>query len=325
MTSSQLRAMQGMVYEAVHNAMAGMMPPSPDRAPRQAAIPFGSGSTAKQPNARPAENLPTAGRVRPNGPDARIPTRDVSYGNSYERAIKALNSSKVEYYDGLGDPYKAVQWITHVERLLREVECTERHKVSAASLRLSGTAGDWWESFRPRWEGEPTWEHFKRKFTDHYFSPSLMDEKKREFLQPAPAGLKMFEIVQRYYRRKPYSLELLRNESDEIRYFNEMLPYKIKNSLLHIPRTSLDCFIDAAYRAEASIDEGKRNQELHNRKKVDQKHSGSRRAAPTDGDAGGSKAPTGPTGRWSATKKEQSAVCHNCRRKGTSNMYALKS
>ena len=143
-----------------------------------------------------------------------------------------------------------------------------------------------------------------------------MDEKKREFLQPAPAGLKMYEIVQRYYRLKPYSIELLRNESDEIRYFNEMLPYRIKNSLLHIRRTSLDSFIDAAYRAEASIEEGKRNQELHNRKKGVQKHSGSKRVAPTDGDAGGSKAPTGSTGRWSATKREQSVVCHNCGKEG---------
>ena len=55
---------------------------------------------------------------------------------------------------------------------------------------------------------------------------------------------------------------------------------------------------------------------MHNRKKEDQKHSGSKRAAPTDGDADGSKAPTGLTGRWSATKREQSVVCHNCGKEG---------
>ena len=88
--------------------------------------------------------------MRPNRPTTRIPTGDMGYGNSYERAIKALNSSKAGYYDGLGEPYKAVQWMTRVERLLREVECNERHKVSVASLRLSGTTSDWWGSFRPR-------------------------------------------------------------------------------------------------------------------------------------------------------------------------------
>ena len=95
-----------------------------------------------------------------------------------------------------------------------------------------------------------------------------------------------------------------------------MLPYRIKNSLLHIPRTSLDKFIDAAYRAEASIEEGKKNQELLNRKRGDQKHSGSKRAAPTDGDAGGSKAPTGPTRGRSATERRQPVVCHNCGKEG---------
>ena len=39
MSSDQLRVMQDMVYEAVHNAMAGLMPPPPDRAPPQAAEP----------------------------------------------------------------------------------------------------------------------------------------------------------------------------------------------------------------------------------------------------------------------------------------------
>ena len=77
-TSSQYRAVQDMVYSAVHNAMAGLMPPPPSRPPQ---------ATANAENVQPAENVQQAGVARPivqPVPVAVAPMRNVGDGNSYE-------------------------------------------------------------------------------------------------------------------------------------------------------------------------------------------------------------------------------------------------
>ena len=292
--SSQMKVIRDMMYSTIHEAMTGWMPPPVATVPNQptpAAVPSQAAAFPPIPEHDQAGNFvyaPAAeapAYVAPTNvtpviaAPAVVAQRIFDPVDTYGRAIKALTSNKADDYDGLGDPYRAVQWVLHIERILRGVNCTDRDRVNSATLRLKGAAGDWWESVRLTWEATPTWDAFKRKFTGHYFAPSLMDEKRREFLQPAPAGMKAHEIVQRYHNLKPYTRDILRTEVDEIHYFNEMLPYRLKHSLLHIPRTTLDSFIDATYRAEASFEEEKRNQDFASQQMGSQKHSGSKRAA----------------------------------------------
>ena len=64
----------------------------------------------------------------------------------YGRALKAINSMRPDSYDGKGEPVKVAHWFSHMERLFRNVECTEAEKVHIASLRLKEEASEWWES-----------------------------------------------------------------------------------------------------------------------------------------------------------------------------------
>ena len=298
-----MRVIRDMMYTTVQEAMAGRMPPPAAPVPNQPPCATVPGQAAtfppipEQDRARDVAYAPAVGAPAYVAPanvtpvmaaPAVVAQRILNPDDTYGRATKALTSNKADDYDGLGDPYRAVQWVMHIERILRGVDCTDRDRVNAATLRLKGAAGDWWESVRLTWEATPTWDAFKKKFIGHYFAPSLMDEKRREFLQPAPAGMKAHEIVQRYHSLKPYSREILRTELDEIHYFNEMLPYKLKHSLLHIPRTTLDNFIDAAYRAEASFEEEKKSQDLASQRTGSQRYSGSKRAA-SEVDGGGGR------------------------------------
>ena len=97
------------------------------------------------------------------------PIRVVGPGDSYGRSLKAINTNHPDDFDDMGEPYKVVQWLTHMEKLFRGVVCTDIDKVNITALRLKGDGGIWWESARFSWEVTPTWETFKEIVIDHYF------------------------------------------------------------------------------------------------------------------------------------------------------------
>ena len=162
-SSSQMRVIRDMMYTTIHEAIAGRMPPPVAPVPNQppcAAVPGQAAAFPPIPEQNRAGECvyaPAAGAPAYIAPANVAPVmaalvvvaqRIVNLDDTYGRAMKALTSNKADDYDGLGDPYRAIQWVLHIERILRGVNCTDRDKVNAATLRLKGAAGDWWESVR---------------------------------------------------------------------------------------------------------------------------------------------------------------------------------
>lgn len=94
-----------------------------------------AGNTPSPPN-RPARV------VEPEVPQ-EAPIRVIGQGDSYGHALKAINANHHDDFDGMGEPYKVVQWLTHMEKLFRGVVCTDIDKVNITALRLKRDAGIW--------------------------------------------------------------------------------------------------------------------------------------------------------------------------------------
>ena len=91
-------------------------------------------------------------------------------------------------------------WFSHMERLFRNVECTETEKVHIASLQLKEDASYWWENTGLADSPDLNWAMFKTKMTDRFFSRAMREEKRKEFLYPKNDGLKVAELATKFNR-----------------------------------------------------------------------------------------------------------------------------
>ena len=104
-------------------------------------------------------------------PNVHVPQEGVVRNRGdYGRALKAISSMRPDSYGGKGEPVRVAHWFSHMERLFRNVECTEVEKVHIASLQLKEVASEWWESTGLADHADLNWGMFKAKMMDHFFS-----------------------------------------------------------------------------------------------------------------------------------------------------------
>ncbi|KAA0059581.1 gag protease polyprotein [Cucumis melo var. makuwa] len=89
-------------------------------------------------------------------------------------------------FDGsLEDPTKAHMWLSSLETIFRYMKCPEDQKVQCAIFMLTDKGTAWWETVERMLGGDVgqiTWEQFKESFYAKFFSASLRDAKRQEFL-----------------------------------------------------------------------------------------------------------------------------------------------
>ncbi|KAA0045990.1 gag protease polyprotein [Cucumis melo var. makuwa] len=89
-------------------------------------------------------------------------------------------------FDGsLEDPTKAQMWLSSLETIFQYMKCPEDQKVQCAIFMLTDRGIAWWETTERMLGGDVgqiTWEQFKESFYAKFFSASLRDAKRQEFL-----------------------------------------------------------------------------------------------------------------------------------------------
>ncbi|KAL0552146.1 hypothetical protein IC582_011243 [Cucumis melo] len=89
-------------------------------------------------------------------------------------------------FDGsLEDPTRAQLWLSSLETIFRYMKCPEDQKVQYAVLMLTDRGIAWWETTERMLGGDVgqiTWQQFKESFYAKFFSASLRDAKRQEFL-----------------------------------------------------------------------------------------------------------------------------------------------
>ncbi|KAA0036879.1 ty3-gypsy retrotransposon protein [Cucumis melo var. makuwa] len=89
-------------------------------------------------------------------------------------------------FDGsLEDPTRAQLWLSSLETIFRYMKCPEDQKVQCAVFMLIDRGTAWWETTERMLGGDVsqiTWQQFKESFYAKFFSASLRDAKRQEFL-----------------------------------------------------------------------------------------------------------------------------------------------
>ncbi|KAA0039169.1 pol protein [Cucumis melo var. makuwa] len=89
-------------------------------------------------------------------------------------------------FDGsLEDPTRAQLWLSSLETIFRYMKCPEDQKVQCAVFMLTDRGTVWWETTERMLGGDVsqiTWQQFKESFYAKFFSASLRDAKRQEFL-----------------------------------------------------------------------------------------------------------------------------------------------
>ena len=97
--------------------------------------------------------------------------------------FRALRPDK---FDGMGEPWRAEQWLREIEVILDVIECNEQDKRLLASFQLTFAALDWWQAetatIGTGAVRKMSWETFKVKFLEKYFPKEERDQQEHEFL-----------------------------------------------------------------------------------------------------------------------------------------------
>ncbi|KAA0039606.1 gag-protease polyprotein [Cucumis melo var. makuwa] len=89
-------------------------------------------------------------------------------------------------FDGsLEDPTRAQLWLSSLETIFWYMKCPEDQKVQCVVFMLTNRGTAWWETIERMLGGDVsqiTWQQFKESFYAKFFSASLRDAKRQEFL-----------------------------------------------------------------------------------------------------------------------------------------------
>ena len=101
--------------------------------------------------------------------------------------------------------------------------------MSFAAFRMKDSALDWWQ-LTERQEGNApiTWERFEELFYEKYFPLSVRREKECEFMNLAQGNLSVVEYEAKFIALARFALNLIPNEVEKARRFEEGLLPEIR-------------------------------------------------------------------------------------------------
>ena len=103
-----------------------------------------------------------------------------------DRLLKEFRALRPEKFDGMGEPWKAEEWLREMERIFDTMGCDGIEKRRLATFQLSRMAATWWDSVKATLGEEAismvAWGDFKERFLGKYFSENDRENKEVEFI-----------------------------------------------------------------------------------------------------------------------------------------------
>ncbi|XP_038895970.1 uncharacterized protein LOC120084143 [Benincasa hispida] len=126
-------------------------------------------------------------------------------------------------FDGsLGDPTKVKMWLSSIETIFHFMRCPEEHNLQCAVFMLIGNMKIWWRSAEKMIDigGElATWEEFKERFYEKYFSANTRYNKQAEFLNLMQGLMSVEEYEQEFDKLSLFTPKLVATEAARIERF----------------------------------------------------------------------------------------------------------
>jgi len=104
-------------------------------------------------------------------------------------------------FNGGGNPDKADQWMSDIERFFEATQCPEERKLSCVVYILTEDAEFWWKGMKQMMEGRGenvTWESVKVIFLKEYFPNNVRNAKEIEFMQLEQGNLSVTDCATRF-------------------------------------------------------------------------------------------------------------------------------
>ncbi|TYJ96003.1 gag protease polyprotein [Cucumis melo var. makuwa] len=147
----------------------------------------GRGAGRVQPEMREQQQQPALPAPAPAPAPIPVVPQVVSDQLSAEaKHLRDFRKYNPTTFDGsLEDPTRAQLWLSYLETIFRYMKCPEDQKVQCAVFMLTNRGTAWWETTERMLGGDVgqiTWQQFKESFYAKFFSASLRDAKRQEFL-----------------------------------------------------------------------------------------------------------------------------------------------
>ncbi|KAL0548854.1 hypothetical protein IC582_013330 [Cucumis melo] len=107
-------------------------------------------------------------------------------------------------------------WLSSLETIFRYMKCLEDQKVQCAVFMLTDRGTAWWETTERMLGGDVsqiTWQQFKESFYAKFFSASLRDAKRQEFLNLEQGGMTVEQYDAEFDMLSRFAPEMIATEA----------------------------------------------------------------------------------------------------------------
>ncbi|XP_047164009.1 uncharacterized protein LOC124833544, partial [Vigna umbellata] len=167
-------------------------------------------------------------------------------------------------FNGKATPDEADDWICNLEKIFEAIECIEGQKLVFATYMLAGEAEYWWRGMQRSMDtrGEvATWEHFRARFLERYFSASAKQQRESQFLAFQQGSMYVQDYKERFeYLARFYTQNM--SEDWKCRRFKQGLRHHLLKALVHLKINEFSELVEQATIVERLDESGRvmRNQ-----------------------------------------------------------------
>ncbi|XP_050941295.1 uncharacterized protein LOC127149556 [Cucumis melo] len=202
-THADLAAMEQRFRDMIMQMREQQKPASPTPAPAPAPAP------APVPAPAPAP-VPVAPQFVPD---------QLSAEAKHLRDFRKYNPTT---FDGsLEDPTRAQMWLSSLETIFRYMKCPEDQKVQCAVFMLTDRGTAWWETTERMLGGDVsqiTWQQFKESFYAKFFSASLRDAKRQEFLNLEQGDMTVEQYDAEFDMLSRFAPEMIATDENRVNF-----------------------------------------------------------------------------------------------------------
>ncbi|XP_038880466.1 uncharacterized protein LOC120072126 [Benincasa hispida] len=174
-------------------------------------------------------------------------------------------------------------WLSSIETIFRFMKCPKEHKLQCVVFMLTGNVEIWWRLAEKMIDTSgklATWEQFKERFYEKYFSANTRYNKQVEFLNLKQGVMLVKEYEQEFDKLSHFAAELVATETARTERFIQGLRSELRGMVHALDLNTYATALRAVVRIDADSQEGEEYNKLSEirasagqKRKADQKTS----------------------------------------------------
>lgn len=150
--------------------------------------------------------------------------------------VEIFRKYKRPSFNGEYDPLATEEWLWKLRWIFELIDANDAQKIQCTKYMSMGAASHLWKSkYRTRIKAQQealTWNQFKEKVTEKFFSQTLRDFKETEFLQPKQGSLPLIDYEKKLDQLNRYTPHLVDTEAKKIKRSYQELHQDISMMLM---------------------------------------------------------------------------------------------